>query len=87
MRPGGLLHALGFLAWLLLPARLVNSWRWWRRCHGGRWALGPDGRRWRPVAACPGPMWGELIGGGPVPPGVCFEADGLPGECHCEVWP
>jgi len=85
-RPGAYLRACAFLAWLTLPARLYTSWQWYRRCHGGIWALGPDGTSWRPVAACPAPMWTAILGAGPVPPGVCYESEALGSECHCEVW-
>lgn len=83
-----LLNVLAFLAWLALPERVTASWRWCRRTFGGRWSRGHDGRRWRPVKACPGPMWSELLGGEPVRAGVCFD-DPVTGEsaCHCEVWP
>lgn len=82
-----LLNVLAFLAWLALPERVSASWRWYRRTFGGRWSRGPDGRRWRPVKACPGVMWATIIGGGPVPEGVCYDAPGVGGACHCEVWP
>lgn len=86
-RPGAHLRACAALATLFIPRSKRTSWQWYRRAVGGRWALGPNGDRWRPVAACPGPAWSDILGGEPVPVGVCFD-DPITGEkeCHCEVW-
>lgn len=84
--PHRLIHGLAFVLWLVLPLGVTASWRWYRRLYGGQWSRGPDGRRWRPVKACPGLMWAELLGAGPVPVGVCYESEALGRECHCEVW-
>jgi len=85
-RPGAHLRACAALATLLVPLRTRAEWQWYRRARGGQWSRLIHGR-WRPVKACPGAMWSDILGGEPVPAGLCFD-DPITGEkeCHCEVW-
>lgn len=67
--------------------RRCSSWQWYRRAKGGRWSSSLSGR-WFPVRACPAGIHTDVVGGGPMPAGLCFEfTDGTGVECHCEVWP
>lgn len=83
-----------------VPLRMRTSSRLYRRAAGGRWSRSIDGTRWRPREMCPGALYSEVLGGEPVPSGVCFDNTqtgieyhgGDPfednaSECHCEVWP
>ena len=84
--PGLYLRACAVLARLFVPMRTRHSWQWYRRAFGGRWSLNYAGDRWHSVKACPGAMVADIIGGGPVPAGVCYDPTTGDAECHCEVW-
>ncbi len=97
--PAGLLLRLcAFLA-AVVPWRTRNGWQWYRRAIGGRWSRHIDGSTWCRAKRCPGALVSEILGGAPVPVGVCFDereacledGDGNPlrsdaHECHCAGW-
>ena len=92
------------------PERVGARWPWYRRAIGGRWSrmgdfpenarLEESVLRWQRAVRCPGRLHAALLGGGPVPHGVCVDYSDallmvdeevgmmplpLDGVCHCEV--
>lgn len=93
------------------PERIGARWPWYRWTIGGRWSrlgnflacpsLDDDAAfQWQRVPRCPGRLHAALLGGEPVPHGVCVDYSEallmvdeevgmtpppLDGVCHCEV--